>query len=237
MSQPTPPQGRRPSEHRPTAPSESPYTSAAPAGGAAEGSVRASDAEREAVVEGLRVASVEGRLTFEELAERTEAAYLAVTRGDLESVTADLPGMGAPGADPAPLQVKRRFTAIMGDCKERISGRVEQQLEALSVMGDIVLDLRGAQVPSGEVSVVATAVMGDVKVIVPDGVTVEMSGYCVMGDRRVEVREPKEGRRVPLVRVRAQVVMGDVKIVDDEHHAPVRRALASWWEERKARRD
>jgi hypothetical protein len=39
------------------------------------GKVRASDAEREAVVERLRVATAEGRLTFGELAERTEAAW------------------------------------------------------------------------------------------------------------------------------------------------------------------
>ncbi|WP_433336725.1 DUF1707 SHOCT-like domain-containing protein [Spirillospora sp. CA-294931] len=218
MSQPTP---QRPSHDSPTVAPES---------------VRASDAEREAVVERLRVASVEGRLTFEELTERTEAAYLATTHGDLEKITADLPGMGAPGAVPAPLQVQRRFTAIMGDCKERIQGRVDAELELLSVMGDIVLDLRGAQVPTGEVSVVATAVMGDVKVIVPDGVAVELSGYAVMGDRKVLVREANAGLRVPVVRVRAHAIMGDVRIVDDEHHAPVRRALAGWWGDRKARR-
>ncbi|MFF5263675.1 DUF1707 domain-containing protein [Actinomadura viridis] len=195
--------------------------------------VRASNAEREAVVEALRVASVEGRLTFEELTERSEKAYLAVTRGDLERILADLPGMGAPGAEPAPPQVRRRFTAIMGDCKERIVGRIDQELEALSVMGDVVLDLRGAQVPSGEVTVVATAVMGDVKVIVPDGVTVRMTGYAVMGVRKVQAREAREGVRVPVVNVRAHAIMGDVKIVDDEHHDPVRRALASWWERRK----
>jgi len=37
------------------------------------GKVRASDAEREAVVERLREATAEGRLTFGELTERTEA--------------------------------------------------------------------------------------------------------------------------------------------------------------------
>ena len=47
------------------------------------GKVRASDAEREAVVERLRVATVEGRLTLSELTERTEAAYTATTRGEL----------------------------------------------------------------------------------------------------------------------------------------------------------
>jgi hypothetical protein len=36
------------------------------------------DAEREAVVERLRVATAEGRLTFGELTERTEAAYTAL---------------------------------------------------------------------------------------------------------------------------------------------------------------
>jgi hypothetical protein len=231
MSQSTPHQGRRP-ESRPHVPPGTTPPDAVPADG-----VRASNAEREAVVERLRVASVEGRLTFEELTERTEAAYLAVTRGDLEAITADLPGMGAPGAVPAPLQVRRRFSAVMGDCKERIVGRIDQGLEVLSVMGDVVLDLRGAQVPSGEVSVVATAVMGDIKVIVPDGVRVEMSGYAVMGDRKVLVRETRPGLAVPVVHIRAHAIMGDVKIVDDEHHAPVRRALSTWWEERKARRD
>lgn len=222
MSQPTPRPGRRPVESRPQVPPDS----------SPDDRVRASDAEREAVVERLRVASVEGRLTFEELTERTESSYRAVTRGDLEAVTADLPGMGAPGAEPAPPQVQRKFSAVMGDCKERIVGRVDQRLEVLAVMGDVVLDLRGAQVPSGEVSVTATAVMGDVKVIVPDGVKVEMSGHAFLGDRKVLVREARPGLPAPTVRIQATAVMGDVKIVDDEHNAPIRRALADWWQRR-----
>ncbi|MQY07846.1 DUF1707 SHOCT-like domain-containing protein [Actinomadura macrotermitis] len=227
MSQPTPQPGR-PAPVRPAGP---PPVTAVPDAGR----VRASDAEREAVVERLRVASVEGRLTFEELTERTEAAYAAVTRGELERITGDLPGVGAPLADPAPAQVRRRFTAIMGDCTERITGRVEQELEALSVMGDVVLDLRGAQVPSGEIVITATAVMGDVKIIVPDGVAVDLTGYAVLGDRRVLTRAAAAGRRVPIVRVRAHAVMGDVQIVDDEHHGPVRRLTASGREERDRR--
>ena len=56
------------------------------------GGVRASDAEREAAVERLRVATVEGRLTMGELTERTEAAYTATTRGELVAITADRRG-------------------------------------------------------------------------------------------------------------------------------------------------
>ena len=195
--------------------------------------MRASDAEREAVVERLRIASVEGRLTLEELTERSEAAYAAVTRADLERIIADLPSMGAPGADPAPLQVRRRFSAVMGDCRERIVSRIDGPLEAVSVMGEVVLDLRGAQVPTGEVSISATAVMGDVEIIVPDGVSVELSGHAFLGERRIDVREARPGAPVPVIRVTGYACLGDVRVVDDEHHAPFRRVVDQWRRHRK----
>ncbi|MBA9004641.1 DUF1707 SHOCT-like domain-containing protein [Thermomonospora cellulosilytica] len=221
MSHSTPQPG--PSHPRPPASAESP------------GSVRASDAEREATVERLRIASVEGRLTFAELTERTAAAYTATTRGELEKITSDLPGVGAPGAEPAPRLPTRRFSAVMGDCRERIVGRIEDELHVQSIMGDVVLDLRDAQVPRGEVAIVATAVMGDIKIIVPDGVDVRMTGYAVMGDRRIRIHRPEPGHAVPVVTINAKSIMGDITIVDDEHHAPVRRAFTAWWEHRKSR--
>ena len=55
--------------------------------------LRASDAEREATVERLRVAAMEGRLDAEELDERLTAAYGARTIGDLQPLTADLPAV------------------------------------------------------------------------------------------------------------------------------------------------
>lgn len=201
----------------------------------AESSVRASDAEREAVVERLRIASVEGRLTFAELTERTAAAYTAVTRGELERVVSDLPGVGAPGAEPAPRLTTRQFSAVMGDCRERIVGRIEDELHLQSVMGDVELDLRDAQVPRGEVAIVATAVMGDIKIVVPDGVEVRMTGYAVLGDRSVKVRRPQPGHAVPVVTINARSILGDITVVDEEHRAPARRALAAWWRERRSR--
>ena len=49
--------------------------------------VRASDQEREAAAERLRVATAEGRLTLDELAERLEGALAARTRDELEPLT------------------------------------------------------------------------------------------------------------------------------------------------------
>lgn len=53
--------------------------------------VRASDAEREAVVEQLQRALVQGRLTVSEFDERVRAAYAARTLGALADLTRDLP--------------------------------------------------------------------------------------------------------------------------------------------------
>jgi hypothetical protein len=195
------------------------------------GKVRASDAEREAVVERLRVATAEGRLTLGELTDRTEAAYTATTRGELVPITADLPEVpSAPAVPVRPVAGGDRewVVAVMGDSRREGRWRVERPLAAVAVMGDVVLDLRGAEVPHGNVDIAATAVMGDVKIYVPDGVDVELSGIAVMGDKKVRVREAPPGQPSPKVVVRATVVMGDVKIVGDSYAEPGRRTLRAW---------
>ena len=77
--------------------------------------IRASDADRERVTARLRDHYAEGRLTSEELDERTSAALQATTFGDLRRVMADLPDPvltppGNPGLQPAgtPWLARRR---------------------------------------------------------------------------------------------------------------------------------
>jgi hypothetical protein len=53
--------------------------------------IRASDKERDSVVDVLRDAYTEGRLTLEEFEERTSAAYASKTWADLRELTVDLP--------------------------------------------------------------------------------------------------------------------------------------------------
>jgi hypothetical protein len=98
--------------------------------------LRASDAERDAVAARLREAHAEGRLTFEELSERLDAAFAARTHGDLVPLTRDLPapqravqrraGLGGravgrrpaaghPGTGPSP-GVTRRETGRFANC-------------------------------------------------------------------------------------------------------------------------
>ena len=65
-------------------------------------SLRASDADRDAIAERLRAAAVEGRLEPDELEERLHRALRARTYGDLGRLVSDLP---------APLQ-RHRTTVV-----------------------------------------------------------------------------------------------------------------------------
>jgi Flp pilus assembly protein TadB len=55
-------------------------------------SLRASDADRDAVVDRLRQAAAEGRLEPDEFEQRVDAALHARTYGDLAGLLADIPG-------------------------------------------------------------------------------------------------------------------------------------------------
>ncbi|MEA2442170.1 MAG: hypothetical protein QOH76_3594 [Thermoleophilaceae bacterium] len=68
--------------------------------------LRASDADREAVAERLRVASVDGRLDSEELEQRVAAAYSARWVADLDRLVADI----SPPPPPAPPPYAPSFT-------------------------------------------------------------------------------------------------------------------------------
>ena len=65
------------------------------------GSLRASDADRERVAGRLRDHTVAGRLTTEELDERSGRAFAARTLGELDTLLADLPRDGRRGQVPA----------------------------------------------------------------------------------------------------------------------------------------
>ena len=70
--------------------------------------LRASDADREATVERLRVAAMEGRLDADELEERLTAAYAARWCRELETLTRDVT---PPAQRAAPVRARPFFLA------------------------------------------------------------------------------------------------------------------------------
>jgi Domain of unknown function (DUF1707)/Cell wall-active antibiotics response 4TMS YvqF len=176
--------------------------------------VRSSDAEREEVVDRLRDAAGEGRLTLEELAERVEAADGARTRGDLERIVADLPAAERTAARTAPPAPRRLFGILGGDT---LSGtnRLGAELRVINFMGGADIDLTDAVLVEGELTIRVVSIWGGSKIIVPDGVRVEHTGRALLGWD--EVDQPADGHApppgAPVVRIHSVSIMGgnDVK--------------------------
>jgi hypothetical protein len=100
----------------------------------ADGHVRASDAERDRVIEVLHRHAADGRLTMTEFEERVGEAYAAVTRADLEPVLRDLPPLASPASAPtAPRRRPRRRLADAVDGRMITVGVVLATLLVLAV--------------------------------------------------------------------------------------------------------
>jgi hypothetical protein len=72
------------------------------AGAAGRGRLRAADADRDQVIDTLKTAFVEGRLTKDELGARAGRALAARTFAELIAITADIPGKQIELPPPSP---------------------------------------------------------------------------------------------------------------------------------------
>jgi hypothetical protein len=179
-------------------------------------SVRASDAEREGTIVRLRDAAGEGRLTFEELSDRIDAAAAAVTRDELGRLTADLPA--GPAAAPVPRPpaelagpVATQGSSVFGDVRRAGRWTVPAQGRWTTTFGDVVLDLREATVTAPETHVEARTVFGDVELLVPEGVEVEVRARTVFGDVRQETGEAG-APGAPRIVLTGGTLFGDVRV-------------------------
>jgi hypothetical protein len=173
--------------------------------------LRASDGERERVVTALRDGAAEGRLTFDELAQRVEQAYGATTAGELDLLLADLPAV-APATTPGLPKRRRWNVAVMGGSTRRGRWRPAPRSVALALMGGVDLDLREATIEGDELVITAIAVMGGIDLRVPEGVEVDLGGFAFMGGNDHLPGEAPVRPGTPIVRVRAFSLMGGVDV-------------------------
>jgi hypothetical protein len=169
--------------------------------------VRASDADRDRTVETLASASAEGRLTLEEYAQRSEAALVARTHGDLAGLTADLPAAPASAALAAP----ERITAVLGNESRKGPWVVPPHLTVRSVLGDCHLEMQQAIIRQHVTTIDATVKFGTVTIFLPDGIEVRMTGRAVLGAKSSQLRgEPQPG--APVIVVNCDVLCGSVTV-------------------------
>jgi uncharacterized protein DUF1707 len=180
---------------------------------------RVGDADRERAVELLREASVDGRLTLEELADRAELAHAARTSDELAVVTADL----APAPAPAPPAAERRRVICS---MLRRNGRFPLPASSRFELwfGTLELDLRQAAIAGPAVEIEIRNVFGTATLLVPEHVEVELAGDAPLAttDMRLADESPPPG--APLVRVRVSGLGGTVRV---RTSPPLRDQLAS----------
>ncbi len=171
--------------------------------------VRASDADRQAVVDRLQTALAEGRIDIDEFRERCEAALAAGTTADLAPLLADLPAERPPPVEMVGGRAPRTATGVFGDI--RLSGRSPPQ-RAGTVFGDVRIDLRDLRTDADVVELVLSTVFGDVEVIVAEGVDAVLEGWTVLGDRRTELARVPRLAGTPRVVVHARSIFGDLRL-------------------------
>ncbi|HVC35441.1 MAG TPA: DUF1707 domain-containing protein [Chloroflexota bacterium] len=169
------------------------------------------DAERNQSVTVLREACAHGRLTLDEFSDRVNQAFAARTRGQLTSVTSDIPASTAV-ALPGQRAATHWTVTLLSDNKRNGHWRVDEQTRALTVMGCCTLDLRRAQVQGRETVVYAYVVMGCMNIIVPEGTQVELEGLTIMGSQDCKVADDRVLPGAPVVRVRGVILMGSVSV-------------------------
>lgn len=138
---------------------------------------RASDADRERVVERLREAAADGRLDLDEFEERMGTAYQARTYGELDRLTTDLPDT-ADDALPEVAGQRRETTIRTHGSAVRRAGRwlLPPKVIIEATHGSIHLDLTQAVPLSSEVEVHLALTHSSLRVIVPPGTTAADEG-------------------------------------------------------------
>ena len=101
-------------------------------GGELNPSIRASDADRERVVEMLRRNTAEGRISADEFDERMTAAYNAKTIGALAELTTDLP------VDLAEHAQRQRELAKKAKPGKAMNRQVREQVSGLASLGVVL---------------------------------------------------------------------------------------------------
>lgn len=191
---------------------------------------RVSDEEREHVVSLLQKAIGRGLIDLDEFTERTDIAYAAMTRGQLNVVLSDLPGLVHPAAPRAGARSGRSGRAASpasgpvrpGERLELVGSYsnlvrqgqwvVPEQVLARTKYGNTRLDFSEAEFSTDVVTVELDCKWGNVHVIVPEGASVDVNGVTEVKYGNVENRVGNDRHGSPHIVLTGRVHGGQLVV-------------------------
>jgi Domain of unknown function (DUF1707) len=194
-------------------------------GEVARSELRASHDDRDRVVELLRVAAGDGRLSSDELDQRLELALTARTYGELTQLVSDLPMSGhvAAAAGLAKPKDLVRIDCRSGDAKRDGSWVVPQRMDVKVTSGNVTLDFTNAVIAQPVIRIETEVRSGNLTLITKPGVVVDADEVAVRSGN-VKVRTPW-GHDVPeILRVEISGKVGSGNITA----RPPRRTFWQW---------
>lgn len=181
--------------------------------------------DRDRVVEVLRVAAGDGRLTPEELDERLEAALTARTYSELAVLTTDLPAVGG---HPASVAVPEAKELVRIDCGASTATRdgqwvVPQRMEVRVTSGSVKLDLTNAIITSPVLALDAEVNSGHLLLVTRPGIEVDTDDVAVQsGIVRVQPQSATGTPVILRIQVSGNVTSGTLRA------RPPRRSFWQW---------
>ena len=187
--------------------------------------LRASHEDRDAVIETLRVAAGDGRLTVDELDERLEIAFNAKTYGELAVLTSDLPvspGTSAVAPAATPKEVVR-IDCRSGHVAKDGSWVIPRRMEVKVTSGHVKLDLTQAVISHPVIDIDVEVRSGHLNIVTKPGIAVDTD--------EVQIRSGHVGVKTPWghdVPVRLQVNLSGRVGSGHIQARPRRRTFWQW---------
>jgi hypothetical protein len=172
--------------------------------------IRASDAEREYVIDLLQRAVGQGMLDLDEFTTRADIALAARSRTELNRVLLDLPDL----VPDQPLRADDVLVlrSTLSEVHRRGQWRVPGRLLIISRLGSVKLDFTEAEFTHSRVLVELAVTGGSVDLLVPPTATVLAGGVRTIGGQVVDRRPPRGDGGGPTFVLTGKVRAGEVRI-------------------------
>lgn len=158
----------------------------------------------------LQKAIGHGLLSLDEFTERTDRALGARTRGDLNAVLVDLPGLTHTDRESPRTVPPVEIVANMSSIKRQGQWHVPRELIIRNRMGSTKLDFSDAKIEHDEVRITLEVSGGSVKMLLPPHASVDTNGVQVVAGSVKDRVGSTSGR--PRFVITGKITMGSLKV-------------------------